>query len=177
MATQEIINIGTLPNDGEGDPLRVAFEKINNNFSNLFSTATSTLESITTGTSANQVIWETPVANFAQGQFQIRTGNPSNNSSQNILISAQILNNLTQVKWTGYATTFNGNALATYDMNVSSGNVRIVTTPLANVLMQHFIASTVTYVDVAEAALLIELDGFVADSVMSTEVDLNVTTE
>ena len=35
MATQEIINIGTLPNDGEGDPLRVAFAKINNNFSNL----------------------------------------------------------------------------------------------------------------------------------------------
>ncbi len=29
MATQEIINIGTLPNDGEGDPLRVAFAKIN----------------------------------------------------------------------------------------------------------------------------------------------------
>ena len=29
---QEIINIGTLPNDGEGDPLRVAFGKINNNF-------------------------------------------------------------------------------------------------------------------------------------------------
>jgi hypothetical protein len=177
MATQEIINIGTLPNDGEGDPLRVAFGKINNNFSNLFATSTSTLESITTGTSANQVIWQTPVAEFTQGQFQIRTGNPSNNDSQDILISAQILNNLTQVKWTGYATTFNGNALATYDMDVSSSNVRILTTPLANVVMQHFIASTVTYVDVNDAALLIELDGFVAGSVMSTESDLDVTTE
>jgi hypothetical protein len=62
-------------------------------------------------------------------------------------------------------------------MNVSSGNVRIVTTPLANVVMQHFIASTVTYVDVNDAALLIELDGFVAGSVMSTESDLDVTTE
>ena len=29
---QEIINIGALPNDGSGDPLRVAFQKINNNF-------------------------------------------------------------------------------------------------------------------------------------------------
>ena len=93
---QEIINIGTLPNDGEGDPLRVAFGKINNNFSNLFATATNTLESITIGTSANQVIWQTPVSEFTQGKFQIRSGNPNNNDSQNITISAQILNNLTQ---------------------------------------------------------------------------------
>jgi hypothetical protein len=33
---QEIINIGTLPNDGSGDPLRVAFGKINNNFGELY---------------------------------------------------------------------------------------------------------------------------------------------
>lgn len=174
---QEIINIGTLPNDGEGDPLRVAFGKINNNFSTLFATSTNTLESITTGTSANQVIWETPVTEFAQGKFQIRSGNPSNNDSQNITISAQILNNLTQVKFTGYATTFNGNAVATYDMDVSGGNVRILTTPLANAVIQHFIASSVSYVDVNDVSLLLELDGYVAGSVMSTESDLNVTTE
>ena len=29
----EYINVGTLPNDGSGDPMRVAFVKINNNFS------------------------------------------------------------------------------------------------------------------------------------------------
>lgn len=34
--TQRIINVGTLPNDGTGDPLRVAFEKINLNFNELF---------------------------------------------------------------------------------------------------------------------------------------------
>jgi hypothetical protein len=28
----QLIKIGALPNDGTGDPLRVAFEKINNNF-------------------------------------------------------------------------------------------------------------------------------------------------
>lgn len=33
---QEIINIGALPNDGSGDPMRVAFAKVNNNFSALF---------------------------------------------------------------------------------------------------------------------------------------------
>ena len=35
--TQEIINIGTSANDGFGDPLRLAFEKINNNFTQLYS--------------------------------------------------------------------------------------------------------------------------------------------
>jgi len=30
------LNIGQLPNDGTGDQLRTAFDKINNNFSNLF---------------------------------------------------------------------------------------------------------------------------------------------
>lgn len=33
---QEIINIGSLPNDGTGDPMRVAFAKVNNNFFSLF---------------------------------------------------------------------------------------------------------------------------------------------
>lgn len=34
---QKIINIGTLPNDRSGDPLRVAFQKINDNFTELYS--------------------------------------------------------------------------------------------------------------------------------------------
>ena len=35
MANYANILIGELPNDGTGDPLRVAFSKINNNFANL----------------------------------------------------------------------------------------------------------------------------------------------
>jgi hypothetical protein len=34
--TKEIINIGTIANDGTGDPLRTSFTKINSNFSELF---------------------------------------------------------------------------------------------------------------------------------------------
>jgi len=34
---REIVNLGTGANDGTGDPLRTAFEKINNNFSELYS--------------------------------------------------------------------------------------------------------------------------------------------
>ena len=35
MSTLEVINVGVLPNDGTGDPLRIAFDKINNNFASI----------------------------------------------------------------------------------------------------------------------------------------------
>lgn len=34
---QQVINVGSAPNDGQGDPIRTAFQKCNNNFSQLFS--------------------------------------------------------------------------------------------------------------------------------------------
>ncbi len=37
---QEVIDTGTLPNDGKGDTLRVAGQKINNNFTQLFNSGT-----------------------------------------------------------------------------------------------------------------------------------------
>ena len=33
---QQVINIGTAANDGSGDPLRTAFDKANDNFSELY---------------------------------------------------------------------------------------------------------------------------------------------
>lgn len=36
--TQQLINVGELPNDGAGDPLRVAFQKVNENFQQVFTT-------------------------------------------------------------------------------------------------------------------------------------------
>ena len=36
--SQQIINIGPQPNDGQGDDLRLAFEKVNNNFSQIWDT-------------------------------------------------------------------------------------------------------------------------------------------
>ena len=34
---REIINVGAAPNDGQGDPIRTAFIKTNNNFGELYS--------------------------------------------------------------------------------------------------------------------------------------------
>jgi len=39
--TQQLINVGVSPNDSTGDPIRLAFQKINNNFSELYSNVAS----------------------------------------------------------------------------------------------------------------------------------------
>jgi hypothetical protein len=140
---QEYINIGTTPNDGLGDPLRTAFSKINNNFSNLFLTTVNTSSANTTGLTANQVIYTYPANAFTQGVFQIRSSNSAN--SQSITISAQIGNSNTSVKFTGYGLTIAGNAVTNYNMDVNSGNVRILVSPIANANITHFVASQVTY--------------------------------
>jgi hypothetical protein len=176
MSTQEIINIGTLPNDGEGDPLRVAFGKINNNFSNLFATFVNTSDSYTTGNTANQVIFETAANTFSMGQFYIYTADAATEESQTIQLFAQLNQTGDDVKFTGYGSTFFGNALSTYDMTVVGGNVRVLASPLTTDTLFHFIGSQNMWVGANVEGLLLELDGYV-DSVLSTENDLNVSTE
>lgn len=42
--TQQIINIGSLPNDGTGDPLRTAYTKTNENFTELYNAVAQLFE-------------------------------------------------------------------------------------------------------------------------------------
>ena len=173
---QEYINIGATPNDGLGDPLRVAFGKINNNFSNLFFTTVNTSNTYTSGVTQGQVIYEYPANRFTQGMFQIRSSDPGTPDSQDITISAQLTNNNDAVKFTGYAMTFAGNALTRYNMDVSSGNVRILANPIANTYILHFIASQVTFLGDPIPGVDIALNGY-ANSVMGTENNDIITTE
>lgn len=177
MATQEIINIGALPNDGQGDPLRVAFSKVNNNFTSLFGTTSNTASFYTTTGAADQAIYEVPVSQFTQATFQVRTSVPGTEDSQDIVISAQITNNLNGVRFSAYGTTFNGNALARYNMDVSSGNVRLLVSPLQAQMQFHFISALVTFTNAAAPGLDIELNGYPANSFMSTEANLIITTQ
>lgn len=176
MATLEVVNVGTLPNDGEGDPLRVAFQKINNNFANLWSTGFFTSNTYTVGNTSGQVIFEAPKSTFSQGLFQIRSGDPGTPDSQDIMLQAHLTNNLDDVKFTAYGTSFNGNAVCTYDMDVSGSNVRILVNPLLDTTIEHLISSQITWIGNGVPGLDIALDGF-TDSVMSTENDLDITTE
>lgn len=172
---QEYIQIGTTPNDGTGDPLRVAFGKINNNFSNLFFTTTTTTTSYTVGLD-DQIIFETDVNEFTQGEFQIRSSDSEGPNSQSILISAQLKNSGLGVRWVGYGTTFEGDALTRYDMDVIGGNIVIYAKPIANTVITHFIASSITWQGSSLPGLDLQLDGY-SNAVMATQNDLNIATE
>lgn len=143
MYTQEVINIGQLPNDGAGDPLRVAYAKINNNFSNLFTTFVNTTVTSTTTDIPGQIIFQYPANSFTQGQFYISSRDLMNENSQTVTLSAQL--NGSTIAFTGYGTTVIGDPLVTYDMSVASGNVRILINPLVATEMTHLVSSQVMW--------------------------------
>jgi hypothetical protein len=145
MAIQ-LVNVGGLPNDGEGDPLRTAFQKINNNFTYLQQTSTNITSSVTLDDTANQVIFEYPADEFTMGLFQIKSFREDNNDSQCVFIGAETYNDLSGVKFTVYGITNVGNWLTQYGMDVSSGNVRILVSPLQNQVITHFISYQITYI-------------------------------
>ena len=174
---QEYINVGTQPNDGTGDPLRTAFQKINNNFSNLFYTTTTTVVGYSVGLDSNQVIYEIPTDEFSQGTFQIRSADTNSANSQDITLTAQLTTSGSVVKFTGYGTTFAGSYLTRYDMDVSGGNVRILVNPILDVTIQHFISVQVTYLGTPPVGIDLGLDGYPAGSVLLTEAGLDLTTE
>jgi hypothetical protein len=178
---QEIINIGTLPNDGQGDPLRVAFGKINNNFSQLYNTGWLQTDSYTVGNAASQVIFQAPADEFSLGQFFIKSNDPGTINQQTIKLDAQLSANSTAVKFTAYSTTLLGDpVVSNYDMDVASGKVRILVSPntavISNQSLYHFITYQVAYQGDAPEGLPIGLDGYV-DAVMSTETAAPITTE
>ena len=79
---KQTINIGTTPNDGTGDPLRSAFDKINDNFDELYGSssfsgsyddltdkpstllASRTTKSVTTGSLANDANQNADISGF-----------------------------------------------------------------------------------------------------------------
>ena len=167
--SQEIINVGSLPNDGEGDPLRTAFQKINNNFTSLFSTSYDTSYGYSTGNTANQVIFSTPVASFTQAMFQINSTNPLNQDSQDITLTASIQNDGSNVKFTGYNTIFFGNALTNFNMNIANSNVQILASPVGNANLVHFIASQITHGAGGNLVYGIQMNGQAPGNVMGTQ--------
>ena len=144
MAIQ-LVNVGGLPNDGEGDPLRTAFSKINNNFIYMQQTSSQLASAVTIGNAANQVIFEYPADEFTQALIQIHSYREDNNDSQNAFLGAALNNDGLDITFTSYGITNVGNWLVNYDMDVSDGNVRLLVSPLQNVSINHFIAYQITF--------------------------------
>lgn len=173
--TQEIINIGAVANDGSGDPLRVAFQKINNNFTQLYSTGTFTYDAYSFGNTPGQVIFETPANLFTQGNFQINSDNPNTTDSQNITLNVSISNDLADVKWVGHSTLLFNDPVTTYDVDIVGGNVRILVNPLVDADIYHFISAQITFSTNAPGTP-IGLEGFSGDA-LGTETLIPITTE
>jgi len=64
---QQTINIGTVANDGTGDPLRTAFDKVNDNFTELYNDDAGDVNSVNAGTgiSVDQTTGAVTVTNSA----------------------------------------------------------------------------------------------------------------
>lgn len=177
LYTQEVINIGANPNDGAGDPLRVAFDKVNNNFANLFQTFVNSTVAYTFGNDPGQVIFEASANTFTEGQFYIKSLNGGTPNSQSIQMFAQINNDGNDVKFSGYGSTFFGDPITNYDMDYDAvtGNVRILASPLVTDDLTHYIASQIMWAgpNVVGMNLLTENDA----GILSTQTDVPLTTE
>ena len=178
MAEQEFINIGATPNDGNGDPLRVAFGKINNNFSNLFSTFVNQTVSYSIGNTPGQVIFETAANTFTLGQFYIKSTDNNTSLSQSIQLFAQINNDHDDVKFSGFGGTFYGNSITSYDMiyDIATSNVQVVVNPLTTDNLVHFINYSIMYAGANVPGLNMITDQ-VSTDIISTEFDASITTE
>ena len=174
--TQQIINVGAQPNDGEGDPLRTAFQKINENFTELYSTGFFTSNAYSSGTAAGQVIFETPVETFTQAVFQINSNDVSSTDTENITLTATVLTDGSDIKWTGHSGIFNGNVLTGYDMDIFDSNVRILVNPLINTDIFHFISAQITWTGVPVPGLNLQVDG-ASNTDIDTENNFNLETE
>lgn len=96
--TQEVINVGTVSNDGTGDTVRVAFRKTNNNFSELYSS--------TSNATANLITLDAKVEEYA-GDLNILAGTAFDTANDAYLSS----NNLISISQT--AIRFANNAANT----------------------------------------------------------------
>ena len=173
--TQEIINVGAQPNDGEGDPLRTAFQKINNNFTQLFSTGFFTSSAYSTGAIPNQVIFTSPIESFTQGIFQVNSNDTSSTDTENIMLNVSVINDGSGLKWNGHNTLFNGNVLTEYDVDIFDANVRILVNPLVDTTMFHFISAQITWTGVPVPGL--DLQTETTSDVIDTENNFVIQTE
>jgi hypothetical protein len=116
---QEVINIGAGPNDGTGDPLRTSFNKINNNFSQLFKSVVSTDlafsgNTITTGvtgtTNGNLILQPQGVGSVVIGPTNILYGTTANIT--NFQANNAVFTGTVTASQYGFVGSLNGTASA-----------------------------------------------------------------
>ena len=108
---KQVINIGTTANDGTGDPIRDAFDKVNDNFTELYTDDAGDVGSIVAGTgiSVNQATGDVTVTNSSPNATHTGdvTGATALTIGNNKVITAKILDaNVTTAKIADDGVTF-----------------------------------------------------------------------
>ena len=106
---KQVINIGTTANDGTGDPIRDAFDKCNDNFTELYSDDAGDVGSIIAGTgiSVNAATGDVTVTNSSPNATHTGdvTGSGALTIATDAVVTAKILNdNVTHDKLEGRYT-------------------------------------------------------------------------
>ena len=138
--TQQIINIGAAPNDGQGDPVRTAFAKTNNNFSQLYSIAQSSPPPTLTGSTGDFAGMYAYDSNYFYYCFANYTGNSViwaqitqagnisvsaiNNGNSNISIGGVGANATVSVRGTSNVAVFSNTGILLSGVVSAAGNVR-----------------------------------------------------
>ena len=148
---REVINVGAAPNDGQGDPIRTAYIKTNNNFAELYSAIQLSPPLTLYGSAGNKagmiaysstafyycfldydgvnIIWgELPIG-VTGSEIVNGTSNVSVTASSNVTVSIAGVSNVAVFYASGFAVTGNVNVSA----NVTTGNVSGTTGAFTNV--------------------------------------------
>ena len=118
---KQTINVGTNPNDGSGDPLRVAGQKINSNFNEVYALAQDAFNQANTATYPDQASFDTANAAFDQANTATTIAQSGYDQSNTVNVTAQAgfdqANTATTIAQSGYdqANTSSTIAQSGYD--------------------------------------------------------------
>ena len=145
---KQVINIGTTANDNTGDPIRDAFDKVNDNFTELYTDDAGDVNSITatapivrdsatgavTISLANAGVTFAKVQNVAANSLLVRDANSSGVLTEKALATTQILigdgTGMTAAALSGDATMTNAGV-------VSIGDNKVITAKILNDNVTH----------------------------------------
>ena len=126
------VNVGSNPGDGTGDPLRVAFQTINNNFANIASgniTVTAPVLSVA-GRTGNITLTASDVIGVASTGYADNTGIASNVYAQSLILSiSSNVQNAVQSNLTANINSIlsNSTTIANITTNVTSNIITTIT--------------------------------------------------
>ena len=142
--SQQIIDVGTAPNNGTGDPIRTAFILTNNNFSQLFSLPNSTPPTSNIGNTGDvpgMYAWSSEFFYYCYGSYngntaiwgQVERSGIVSNGNSNVVISSANSNIVINVSGVANVATFTPTGLSVTG-NLSAGNISTGNLTAANFL-------------------------------------------